>query len=123
MKKLLLLPLLVLLLLEGFAQTRIIKGRILDESDRPLAGATVNLKGTSISTSTDAGGNFQISTDQEHPVLSISFVGYELQDFAVIGGAAAVVRLKLINQSLSDVVIVGYGTQQKKDVTGAISRV
>src|SRR5712664_1807830 len=122
MKKLLLLPLLVLVLLQGFAQTKVIKGRVLDENDKPLAGTTVNLKGTSISTITDAGGNFQISTDQEHPVLVITFVGYEQQDYGVVSGMEATVKLKLINQSLNDVVIVGYGTQRKKDVTGAIAR-
>ncbi|MEJ0081881.1 MAG: hypothetical protein WDM78_13255 [Puia sp.] len=67
MKKLLLLLLFKLFLLEGFAQTKLIKGRILDENDKPLAGTTINLKGTSVSTISQADGGFQISTDQAHP--------------------------------------------------------
>src|SRR5450432_1318343 len=123
MKKLLLLLLFKLFLLEGFAQTKLIKGRILDENDKPLAGTTINLKGTSVSTISEADGSFQISTDQEHPILVITFVGYEQLEYGVNGQSNVSIRLKLINQSLNDVVIVGYGTQQKKDVTGAISRV
>ena len=123
MKKLLLLLLFKLFLLEGFAQTKLIKGRILDENDKPLAGTTINLKGTSVSTISQADGGFQISTDQAHPVLVISFVGYEQLEYGMNGQMDVTIRLKLINQSLNDVVVVGYGTQQKKDVTGAISRV
>jgi TonB-linked SusC/RagA family outer membrane protein len=123
MKKLLLLPLFLLVLFQAFAQTRVIKGRIADESDKPLNGATVNIKGTTVTTTTDAAGNFEISTDRVHPVLAISFVGYEQLEYGFTEGVNPAIRLKLINQSLNDVVVVGYGTQQKKDVTGAIARV
>ena len=114
MKKLLLLPLLVLVLIQGFAQSRVIKGKVLDEAGKPLSGATVNVKGTSTSTITDAGGNFELSTTLERPVLVISFIGYDQLDFGVVNGVEPSIHLRLINQTLSDVVVVGYGTQQKK---------
>jgi TonB-dependent starch-binding outer membrane protein SusC len=123
MKKLLLLPLLVLVLIQGFAQSRVIKGKVLDDAGKPLSGATVNVKGTTTSTITDAVGNFEVSTSLEHPVLVISFVGFEQQEFGVVNGVEPSIHLNLINQTLNDVVVVGYGTQQKKDVTGSIARV
>jgi len=63
MKNFLLLLILALGLSEGFAQGQLVKGKIMDENNKPLVGATVTLKGTTVTTSTDESGNFQINTD------------------------------------------------------------
>jgi TonB-dependent starch-binding outer membrane protein SusC len=123
MKKL---PLLVLLVfglsIHGFAQNRLIKGKVTDEQGKPLVGASINIKNTTTSTSTDSAGNFQLPlTAQGKPVLVVTFVGYLSTEYAIGGGSFFNVQLKNNTQSLNDVIVVGYGTQRKKDVTGAIS--
>ncbi len=111
-------------LFQGFAQSQTVKGKITDENNNPLAGATVTLKGTTTSTTTDASGNFQIATDnQVRPVLVISYIGYLNQEYSVKGGNQVSIRLEQDSRSLGDVVVVGYGVQKKSDVTGASSSV
>ncbi|HEY8733126.1 MAG TPA: carboxypeptidase-like regulatory domain-containing protein, partial [Puia sp.] len=123
MKKL---PLLVLLVfglsIHGFTQNRLIKGKVTDDHGKPLAGASINIKNTTVTTSTDLEGNFQIPLPaQAKPVLVVTFVGYVNTELPV--GGSNFVNVQLLNnaQSLNDVIVVGYGTQRKKDVTGAIS--
>jgi TonB-dependent starch-binding outer membrane protein SusC len=101
-----------------------VHGRILNENGDPLAGATVVLKGTTITALTDEQGNFHINTgDQIKPVLEISFVGYLTEAYPLKGRDNFTIRLQQDTRSLGDVVIVGYGEQRKRDVTGAISTV
>jgi TonB-linked SusC/RagA family outer membrane protein len=101
-----------------------VHGRILNENGEPLPGATVVLKGTTITTVTDAQGNFHINTgDQVKPVLEISFVGYLTAEYPLRGRDNFTINLQQDTRSLGDVVIVGYGEQRKRDVTGAISTV
>ncbi|HMH31702.1 MAG TPA: TonB-dependent receptor [Puia sp.] len=123
MKKLPLLILLVFgLFIQSFAQNRMVKGKITDENGRPLPGANINLKNTSSFTTSDSSGNFQMSiTGQAKPILVISFVGYLPTELAVGGGSYFDIPLKHSSQSLNDVIVVGYGTQRKRDVTGSIS--
>jgi TonB-linked SusC/RagA family outer membrane protein len=125
MKKLPLLVLLVFgLYVHGFAQNRLLKGKVTDEQGKPLAGASINIKNTTTSTSTDSAGNFELPlTAHGKPVLVVSFVGYLSTEYAIGGGSFFNVQLKNNTQSLNDVIVVGYGTQRKKDVTGAISTV
>src|ERR1700681_1481903 len=125
MKKLPLLVLLVFgLYVHGFAQNRLLKGKVTDEHGKPLVGASINIKNTTASTSTDSAGNFQLPlTAKGKPVLVVSFVGYLSTEYAIGGGTFFNVQLKNSSQSLNDVIVVGYGTQRKKDVTGAISTV
>src|SRR3984893_2978405 len=101
-----------------------IHGRILNENGEPLAGATVAIKGTTITALTDEKGNFHINTgEQIKPVLQISFVGYLTESFPTKGRDNFTIKLQQDTRSLGDVVIVGYGEQRKRDVTGAISTV
>jgi TonB-dependent SusC/RagA subfamily outer membrane receptor len=101
-----------------------IHGRILNENGEPLAGATVVIKGTTITALTDVQGNFHINTaDQVKPVLQISFVGYLTEAYPLRGSDNFTIKLRQDIRSLGDVVIVGYGEQRKRDVTGAISTV
>jgi TonB-linked SusC/RagA family outer membrane protein len=122
MKKLQLLVLLVLgLFIQGFAQNQVLKGRITDENGRPLSGATINIKNSSSFTTSDSSGNFQISAGgQARPILVVSFVGYSNTELAAGTGNFFTVSLKNRLQSLNDVIVVGYGTQRKRDVTGSI---
>ncbi|MDQ0108781.1 TonB-linked SusC/RagA family outer membrane protein [Chitinophaga terrae (ex Kim and Jung 2007)] len=122
MKRLLLLMLLASGLFQAYAQKQLTKGKVSDETGQPLPGATVRVKGTTISTSTDGKGEFQISTgDQTSPVLIISYIGYNAQEIPVSGNGPIAVQMQLDAKSLQDVVVVGYGVQKKRDVTGATS--
>lgn len=124
MKKMLLLFLLACGLVESYAQDRVVKGKITDETNKPLAGATVTLKGTTVTTLTDESGNFQISTGtQVSPVLVVSFVGFIESEYRLNGRSNLSVHLQQDPRTLGDVVVVGYGTQRKRDVTGATSTV
>ncbi|GAA4469661.1 TonB-dependent receptor [Nibrella saemangeumensis] len=108
---------------EGRAQStgkRLIQGKVTDaESNAPLIGATVAEKGTTNGTATDANGSFQLNVSPGATVV-VSFIGYTLQEFPVDNRSTVNVALKPDMQQLNDVVVVGYGTQRKKDVTGSI---
>jgi TonB-dependent starch-binding outer membrane protein SusC len=123
MKKYQLLLLLALgLFIQGYAQNHLIKGRVMDENGKPLAGASVTIKNTNITTSTDSLGNFQISAPgQVKDPLVVSFIGYTGTELSTKGGNFFTIQLKQTSQALNDVVVVGYGEQRKRDVTGAIS--
>ncbi|RZK41083.1 MAG: TonB-dependent receptor [Pedobacter sp.] len=108
------------------AQTGSISGKVLDETGLPLPGASVFIKGTTKAVSTDNNGVFQFSGIRNGDVvLQIRSVGYKTLERTV--KVAGVVNLNLTleqdNQMLDDVVIVGYGTQTKREITGAISKV
>ncbi len=124
MKKCLLLFLLALALLRTSAQDQTVRGKVTDESGKPLAGATVTIKGTTITATADEKGNFQINTGSVlKPVFSISFVGYESFDYNYRGNSGFTVQLHQDPKTLGDVIVIGYGVQRKRDVTGATSEV
>ncbi len=106
----------------GFAQSREVKGRILDEADLPLPGAFVTVKGETRGAMTDNDGRFQISV-KSTDVLVVSFLGY--QDEEVRVGDQKDLLIKLIPQAnqLEEVVKVAYGTQKKASVIGSITTV
>ncbi|RYY10242.1 MAG: TonB-dependent receptor, partial [Cytophagaceae bacterium] len=99
------------------------KGRVLDAKGNPLPGVTVLIKGTKTGTSTDANGvfNFNLPTGKE--TLIFSFVGYKSQEIAVNGRATLDVSLEEDAAALNDVVVVGYGTQTRATLTGAVATV
>ncbi len=123
-KKLLRKNLILLLFLVSFfsshAQNFSVSGKITDESGSALDGATVQEKGTKNSTVTKQGGLFQLNVSSRKAKLVISFIGHEEQQIAVNDQANLSVSLKTTNENLSDVVVIGYGTVKKKDVTGAV---
>jgi len=124
MKKCLLLLLLALSLLRSHAQDKTVRGKVVDETGKPLAGATVTIKGTNITAASDINGNFQINTGNVlKPVFSVSFVGFENQDYTFKGNSGFTVELHQDSRTLGDVIVVGYGVQRKRDVTGATSEV
>jgi TonB-linked SusC/RagA family outer membrane protein len=100
-----------------------VKGTVTDEDGGVLPGVNVLEKGTTNGTSTDADGNFTINVASGSSVLVFTFIGYVSQEVPV--GSQNVVSVHLVSdtQTLTEVVVVGYGTQEKKDVTGSISAV
>jgi len=121
-----LLVLLVFSALMVKAQTGSVSGKVLDETGLPLPGASVIVKGTTRSTSTDADGNFKlVGLSNGSITLSASFIGYQTLDKAVSISANATVNFQLVPdaQKLNEVVVIGYGTAEKKNLTGSITTV
>ncbi|WP_247235337.1 TonB-dependent receptor [Telluribacter sp. SYSU D00476] len=105
------------------ASKRMVSGTVRDESGAGLPGVSVVLKGTQRGTTTNAEGEFQLDVPDESSVLVFSFVGYTSQE--IVAGSQSNVSITLTpdNKQLEEVVVVGYGTQRKKDLTGAVMRV
>jgi len=97
-------------------------GTVTDDKGNPLPGVTVKNEKTGEGTITDASGKFTLMTD-EHAALEISFIGYQSVEVPVKGRKELRVSLRPQASGLNEVVVVGYGTQKKKDVTGAITSV
>jgi len=105
----------------SFAQTKIISGKVTDSKDgSPIAGVSVIPKGSTRGTTTGADGVFHISLSQQTTALIFSSVGFGTQEVA-IGNGDVNVRLTQANSTLGEIVVVGYGTIKKKELTGAIS--
>ncbi|MBC7628644.1 MAG: SusC/RagA family TonB-linked outer membrane protein [Ferruginibacter sp.] len=105
-----------------FPTAQIITGKIIDDGTGiGLSGATVLVQGSN-STTSDAKGNYSIKVENDNAVLIFSYVGYTSQEIAVNGKTVINVALKTSSTELSQVV-VGYGTQRKRDVTGAVKSV
>src|SRR5690606_10298066 len=99
-----------------------VKGRVTDQKGAGIPGATVLIEGTTIGTATDIDGNFTIEAPEES-VLMISFIGYKTQRVIVGNQTTINVIMEEDLSSLDEVVVVGYGTQKKVNLTGAVSTV
>ena len=97
-----------------------VKGKVTDSEGKPLVGATILIKGTSIGAKTDATGNFSIHAEPT-ATLIISYVGYEAAEVKVGDRTSISIQLKSTNTIGEQVIVIGYGTQKKKDLTGAVS--
>ena len=109
---------------QAVLQSRTIKGQILDENGEPLIGVSVVVKGAStVGTITDFDGNFSLEVPSGQKVLVASYIGYKTQE--VVLGASNSVTIKMVTdtQALDEVVVVGYGTMKKRDLTGAITSI
>lgn len=106
-----------------FAQTRTVKGKVVDKANEPLIGVAVNIKNTSQGSITDFEGNYSIQVNTENAVLVFSYIGYDKQEIKV--GARNVIDVVMHEASiaLDQVVVVGYGTSKRGDVTGSISSI
>ena len=102
-------------------QNQTIKGTVVDVKGAPLIGVSIVVKGTTLGTTTDINGNFSLTVKTANPVLEVSYVGFATQDIKVTGTKPLKIVLKESIAALNQVVIVGYGSQHKKDLTGAIS--
>ncbi|HEY0272530.1 MAG TPA: SusC/RagA family TonB-linked outer membrane protein, partial [Chitinophaga sp.] len=124
MKKLLALVAFVLMLaMQVSAQNRTVTGKITDENGAPLAGVSVTVPGTKTGTVTNAEGQFTLAVPPGTKNVRVSFIGYEAQNVDVSSASNVAISIKPDNKSLSEVVVVGYGTQKRVEVTGSIGTV
>lgn len=100
-----------------------ITGRIENEKGEPVSGASIVIKGTNTGASSDASGNFRLQTSQGRVTLVISSVGYETKEVTVTGTSPVSIVLTAKENTAEEIVVIGYGTQKKVDVTGAISTI
>lgn len=125
MKQGIIMMVIVMAWLMGFnavAQDITIKGKVKDDANLGLPGASVVVKGTAIGSITDIDGNFSLNVPGEQSVISISFVGFKSQEFTV--GSKRFFEIKMSsNLDLDEVVIVGFGTQKKANATGAVNTI
>jgi TonB-linked SusC/RagA family outer membrane protein len=104
-----------------FAQSKKIDGSVLDEKGNPLIGAAVKLKSGKIATLTDINGKFSINVSGNETALLVTYIGYTEQSVPLTGQNSNLqIKLTPSSRSLNDVIVIGYGTARKKDVTGAI---
>jgi iron complex outermembrane receptor protein len=105
----------------AFAQKGTFKGKVVDELNQPLPGATVHVKGTDQSTVTDVSGSFSLSGNTPTLTVEVSFVGYDMQERVIKAGESSTISLVPASKSLTEVVVVGYGSVKKSDLTGAVT--
>src|SRR5680860_557286 len=98
-----------------------VSGTITDGDGTPLPGASILEKGTTNGVQTDFDGNFSIAISDENATLVLSYIGFATQEVAVDGQATINVQLEESAQGLDEVVVVGFGTQKKSDLTGAVA--
>ncbi len=100
-----------------------ISGKVTDENQDGLPGVNIVVKGTTVGTVTDVNGNYRLSVPDETTILLFSSVGYATEEVSI--GGRSVINLEMVPdiQSLSEVVVIGYGSVQKRDLTGSVSSV
>lgn len=102
-------------------QQNIIKGKITDENGIPLPGVTVLVKNTKEATSTDLDGSFELKTSDSESILVISFVGFATKEVKVSKSENLKIVLLQETSKLEEIVVIGYGTKRRKDLTGAVT--
>lgn len=108
----------------SYAQSKQISGRVTDQKDgSSLPGVTVKVKGTNAGTVTTPDGTYKLDVPAEGTSIIFSFVGYSDQEIVIGNQKTINVILSTGNKDLSEVVVVGYGTQNKRDLTGAVSKI
>ena len=124
MNRTLLLTLILLALSQVvLGQTKTITGKVLDESGVGIPGVNVTIKGTVTGTSSDIDGGFQLSDVKEGSILVFSFIGYQVSEIPLGNETNITVTLKEDTQAIDEVVVVGFGSQKRENVTGAASHV
>ena len=107
----------------AFAQTKTVTGTIVDEFGEPIIGANVLVKGTTNGAVTDIDGNYSITGVSATDELVVSYIGYASQTFPVGNQSTFNITMKEDGENLEEVVVVGYGVQKKKDLTGSVSSI
>lgn len=116
------LTLLLIGVVSSYAQQISITGRVLDSKNEPLMGVTIQLKGSTRGTITDLDGNFSIQASKGE-TLVISYIGYKKQEVLLVDKSKLNIVLSEDSELLDEVVVVGYGTMRKKDLTGSVAQV
>ncbi len=122
-KKMSILLLVLVISLSSFAQNKTITGKVKGDDATALPGVTVLIKGTTQGTVTDANGNFSIPNVPENATLQFSFIGMKSKNVLVAGKSNLDIVLQTSDIGLDEVVVVGYGSQKKSDITGAVGSV
>lgn len=112
----------LILTINLYAQNTTLKGVIVDETDTPLIGATVQVKGTSTGSITDFDGNYTIKANKG-AVITFSYIGYKTQKIKFTGQPTVNIKMVPDNQTLDEVVVVGYGTMKRSDLTGSVASI
>lgn len=105
------------------AQVLKVTGQVKDQAGEPLIGVNVIEKGTTNGTVTDINGQYSVSVKNANAVLSFSYIGYKTQEIALAGKKVVNITLKDDSEALEEVVVIGYGTARKKDLTGSVIQV
>ncbi len=107
-----------------FAQTKTITGKVTDADDAsPLPGVNVFILGTSTGVITNMEGNYQITVSDDNRILVFSYIGYEKQEIPVSGRSNIDVQLMVESTALDELVVIGYGTVKKSDLTGSVGSI
>lgn len=119
----LLLLIMTALSFDGMAQSVTVSGTVNDETGAPLPGVNILEKGTTNGTSSDAQGKYALNVSSGSAVLVFTFIGYGTQEVPLGGQTSLTVSLNPDSQTLQEIVVVGYGTQKKGEITSAISNI
>lgn len=103
------------------AQQRRVTGRVLDAGSQPIVGATVTVTGTNVATQTDASGTFTVTLPNDRSNITVTSVGFETKEFDVSNQANVNITLSTATSNLTEVVVTGYSSQARKDITGSVS--
>ncbi|TDB64246.1 SusC/RagA family TonB-linked outer membrane protein [Arundinibacter roseus] len=105
------------------APKRLVKGTIVDEKSAPLPGVSIVIKNTTRGTSTDGNGQFELDLPNDESILVVSFVGYVRQEIMVGVQSQLTITMQPDENALNEVVVIGYGTVEKTDLTGAVGSI
>ena len=108
---------------QNYVNAKTVKGTVVDENGIPIIGANIVVAGTTHGTVTDIDGNFTLEGVNNGDKLTISYIGYIEQSLVVNQNSEYKIVLKEDSQSLDEVVVVGYGTQKKVNLTGAVAAI
>ena len=123
MKKNRLIHLLLIFPIILFAQSKAITGTVVDENKMPLPGASILVKGLNIGSYTDFDGNFSLNVPETGEVLVVSYLGYMTKELVISKNLTFNIQLDIDTNTLDEIVVVGYGTQRKSDITGSVTSV
>ena len=106
---------------QAVQQSGVVKGTVVDETGQPMIGVTIKVKGSQAATITDLDGNFSINASAGS-AIEFSYIGYNTQTLKATGKSLSV-KMTPDNKVMDEVVVIGYGTQKKRDLTGAVTSV
>lgn len=108
--------------LSSFSQRKTVTGKVVDqESGQPLAGVSIAIKGSTTAVVSNNLGSFSIAVPGDEAILQVSYIGYTQQELKIGAQTSLTVSMASASKQLNDVVVIGYGTQKRKEVTGAVS--
>jgi len=109
--------------LVSFAQQKLVTGNVLTENSQPMEGVSITVKGTQIGTVTNAQGSFTLNVEDDNAMLVVSNLGFATQEVPIVRNQPLKIVLVGSYSSLNDVVVVGYSTQRRGDLTGSVASV